>query len=90
MNLIIQISTLDNDESLRRMENVADSLKNPATDGQLELVKKLAKPMRKKTDIDELIKEQNWKPVNPEEFDRLIKEIDIQEPLEQLIADIGK
>ena len=90
VNLIVEITHLDDEKSLRKIKTAIDEVKNRPTREQLELLEKLAKPMREKTDIDELIKEQNWKPVNREEFDKLVKELDIQEPIEQLIADIGK
>jgi negative regulator of sigma E activity len=89
-NLLVRISKLDREEAVLQVEKVVDLVEKYPTEKQLETLKKLAKPMRKKTDINELIKEQNWKPINREEFDKMIKEIDIQEPLEQLIADIGK
>jgi hypothetical protein len=75
---------------VRKVEDVVDAVAKRPSEKQLELLEKLAKPIRKNLDIEELIKEQNWKPINREEFDRLVKELDIQEPIEQLIADIGK
>lgn len=75
---------------MRRIEEAVEIVERRLTEKQLEMLKKLARPIRAKLDLEELKREQNWKPVNREEFDRLVKEIDIQEPLEQLIADIGK
>lgn len=90
IDLIVEITHLDDEISLRRLRENIQEIKKQPTEKQLEMLEKLAKPIRKKTDIDELIKEQNWKGVNREKFDRLVKEMDIKEPLEQLIADIGK
>lgn len=90
IDLIVQITKLDDEESVRQVKDFVEHLEKRPTEKQLEMLKKLAKPMRKKLDLEELKREQNWKPINREEFDRLVKEIDIQEPLEQLIADIGK
>jgi hypothetical protein len=88
MNLIVRISKLDKEESVRQVENVVDIVEQHPTEKQLEMLEKLAKPMRKKLNLEELKREQNWKPINRAEFDRLVKELDIQEPLEQLLADI--
>lgn len=88
IELIVQITNLDNEEAVRQVENFVGFLNQQPTAEQLEMIKKVAKPIRKKLNVADLIREQNWKPIDREEFDRLIKEIDIQEPLEQLLADI--
>ncbi len=90
INLIVEITHLDNEESVRQIETVVGKIKKRPTENQLEMLKKLAKPIRKKIDLEELKREQNWKPIDRQEFDRLVREIDIQEPLEQLLDDIGK
>ncbi len=90
INLIVEITHLDNEESVRQIEDAVGKIKKRPTENQLEMLKKLAKPIRKKVDLEELKRKQNWKPIDREEFDRLVREIDIQEPLEQLLADIGK
>jgi hypothetical protein len=90
INLIVEITHLDDEASLRQIRENINEIKKQPTEKQLEMLEKLAKPIRKKTDINELIKEQNWKGVNRKKFDRLVREMDIKEPLSQLIADIGK
>ena len=50
-----------------------------------DVLRKLAKPMRKKLDIEELKREQNWQPVDKERFFLKIKELDVQESLEELL-----
>jgi hypothetical protein len=87
-NLNFRITKIDKEESLRQIEKVIDLVEHSPNKKQSELLKKLAKPMRKKLDLKELKREQNWKPINRKEFDRLVMELDIQEPLEQLLADI--
>lgn len=89
-NLIVRISRLDKEESVEQVEAVVSIVESLPSVSQLEILRKIAKPMREKLNIGDLIKEQDWKPIDREEFDRLVKEIDIQEPIEQLIADIGK
>jgi hypothetical protein len=46
--------------------------------------------MKKTLDVEEMKREQNWKPVDPEEWHRLAEELDIQEPIEQLLAQLTK
>jgi hypothetical protein len=87
-NLNFRITKIDKEESLRQIEKVIDLVEHSPNKKQSELLKKLAKPMRKKLDLEELKREQNWKPIDRKEFDRLVMELDIQEPLEQLLADI--
>ncbi len=89
-NLIVRILKLDKEETVQKVAEFVELVENSPTEKQLEMLKTLAKPMRKKLDLEELKREQNWKPIDRKEFDRLVSEIDIQEPLEQLIADIGK
>ena len=91
MDLIVQITLLDNEESVRQVEDFVNDLEKRPTERQLEMLKKIAKPMRKKLNIDELIKEQNWKPSSQEEIDKIIKDFDWQisdEEFLQLLEDI--
>ncbi len=91
INLIVRISKLDREEAVRKIEETVNFVEHQPTAKQSEMLKKLAaRPMREKTDVNELIREQNWQPIDRKKFDNLIREIDIQEPLYQLIADIGR
>jgi hypothetical protein len=40
--------------------------------------------------VEEMKREQNWKPIDREEWDRLVKDLDIQEPIEELLAPLTK
>jgi hypothetical protein len=87
-NLNFRITKIDKEESLRQIEKVIDLVEHSPNKKQMEMLKELSKPIKEKTDIEEMIREQNWKPIDRKEFDRLVKELDIQEPLEQLLSDI--
>ncbi|WP_353481220.1 hypothetical protein [Haliscomenobacter sp.] len=50
------------------------------------ILEQLAKPIRAGFDLEEMKREQGYQPINKAEFDQLIKEPDIQEPLEDLLA----
>lgn len=88
MDLIVQITLLNDEESVRQVEDFVSDLEKRPAEWQLEKLKKLAKPMRKKIDIEELKREQNWKPSSQAEIDELIEKINLQEPIEQLLEDI--
>ncbi len=51
---------------------------------------KVFRPMRKEITVEELIKEQNYQGFNREEFDKLAQELDIQEPIEELLTILNK
>ncbi len=58
--------------------------------GPDELLTKVAKPMRKTVTIEELAREQNYKGIEPDEFQRIVERLDIQEPLDELLAALTK
>jgi hypothetical protein len=55
-----------------------------------DLLKTLNRPIKKTLDIDALKKAKNYKGVNRERFNRLIKEINITEPIELLISQLNQ
>ncbi|MCC6724638.1 MAG: hypothetical protein IT258_09015 [Saprospiraceae bacterium] len=81
--LISQITSLKDEAEIARLEVVFKNL----TAGD-ELLRKLAKPMRKHLKVEELVKEQGFKGVDRKKFDALIAAIDVQEPIEELLAAI--
>lgn len=88
-NLILQIQGLKDEESVRQIENALDDLnKKGITEKQRELLEKLAKPIRKKLDIDELIKEQNWKPTSSKEIEEIIKDFNWEISDEDFIREL--
>ena len=88
-NLILQIQGLKDEESVLQVENALDDLnKKGITEKQRELLEKLAKPIRKKLDIDELIKEQNWKPTSSKEIEEIIKDFNWEISDEDFIREL--
>jgi|GEM_PF-398971 len=77
---IKQIADLQDEDILKKVELLLDSSKNVDP-----MVESLLKPIKEKIDIEQLKKEQNYQSFDKKEIDRLIKEIDLQEPLEDLI-----
>ena len=49
------------------------------------ILRELNKPIKEKLDLEEVKKEQNFEEVDKEEIEALIKEADIQEPIEELL-----
>jgi hypothetical protein len=78
--LIEKITSLQDEEVLNKLELVL----NEYSRGNLILME-IVKPIREKLDIEQLKKEQNYQGFDKEEVDRLIKEIDLQEPIEELL-----
>lgn len=78
--LIQQITILKSEADLARLEVVFNSLD---TDGLL--LQKLARPMRKHLRVEDLVKEQGFKGVERKKFDALVKELDIKEPIGELL-----
>jgi hypothetical protein len=58
------------------------------TDKINELLKTINRPIKPRLDLDELKKAKNYKGVNRKRFDRLVREINLTEPIEQLIAQL--
>ena len=80
LDLITKITLVESEALLSKLEVFFDQIQ----DKEL-LLKALSAPIRKKTDLNAIIKEQNYSGFNRKKFDKLIKEIDIQEPVEELI-----
>jgi hypothetical protein len=78
--LIEKITSLQDEEVLNKLE----LLLKEYSSGNAILME-IVKPMREELDIEQLKLEQNYKGFNKEEIDQLIKEIDIQEPIEDLL-----
>ena len=78
--LIEKITSLQDEEVLNKLE----LLLKEYSSGNATLME-IVKPMREELDIEQLKLEQNYKGFNKEEVDQLIKEIDIQEPIEDLL-----
>jgi len=77
---------------IEQLMNVSDeaTIKNLETIFQTYLegvksIKHLIKPTREKLDIEELIKEQNYKGADKKRIDTLIDDMAIEEPIEDLL-----
>jgi hypothetical protein len=82
-HLISLIIALQDEDSLAALEAYL-AQKDTLNTNDL-LLTKLAKPMRKTISVEELVKEQDYKSPSFESVRKLAREIDIQEPIEDLL-----
>ena len=88
IDLIVHITKLNDEDSARQIKDFVEDLEKRPTEKQLEMLKKMAKPMREKLDIEELIQEQNWKPSSNEEIEEIIKDFNWEISLEDFIKEL--
>ena len=80
--LIQEILKLDNEQDVTKMEQQVQSIK------QLTDIQAAIKPIRKSLAIEQMIEEQNYTPIKREEFFKKAEQLQIEEPLEKLLADL--
>ena len=78
--LIKLITGLDNELIIEKLEELLDQL-----DDEDKLLFRLSKPIKDRLDIEQLIKEQNFKHPTKEELDSIMEEAAIEEPIEDLL-----
>lgn len=79
--LIERITDIQSEQVLHKIEQVLNDL---AT--ERDIISELHQPIAEKLDLAALIQEKNYQGVDRVEFDRLIQEMNIQEPVEELLA----
>ncbi|MCO6488658.1 MAG: hypothetical protein J5I98_09590 [Phaeodactylibacter sp.] len=82
LHLIKRIMEIDDESIIDKIDELVGE--KPEKDIYPILIK-LSKPIEKKIDIEKVKKEQNFQPIDKDEINRLIKEADIQEPIEELL-----
>lgn len=55
-----------------------------------DVLRKINLPIRKKLNLDEIKKAKNYKGVNRERFNALVKETNIAEPIDVLVAQLSR
>lgn len=78
--LISKITELESEEELAELEQHINLLRAKQRFGDF------IKPTRETISVEELKREQNYKPINKAEFDALVVELDIPESIEELLA----
>lgn len=87
LNIIKVIMSIDNDDALRKIENQAIKIKSQI---KIPNVFDAVKPIRENITIDQIVKEQNYKPITYQEFRKKADEIEWEESLEELLEMLTK
>ena len=82
LHLIKRIMEIDDESIIDKIDELVGERLEKDIDS---ILRKMSKPIEKKLDIEKVKKEQNFQPIDKDEIERLIKEADIQEPIEELL-----
>lgn len=82
LHLIKRIMEIDDESIIDKIDELVGERPDKDIDS---ILRKMSKPIEKKLDIEKVKKEQNFQPIDKAEIERLIKEADIQEPIEELL-----
>jgi DNA modification methylase len=75
-----QIKSIQNEETLEAVNAMLKALSTK------QLIHQITKPKRENLTVEDLIKEQNYKGFDRAGFDKLVAELAVQEPIEELLA----
>lgn len=78
--LIQEIMKLDNEEVLSKLEEEVEAIQKE------EVFWTAIKPLRKTITLEQMIKEQNYKPIEKDEFFKMVDELEIEESIEELLS----
>lgn len=84
IHLIDKIIHLENDACLSEIEHIV--LSTGKSIPEPDILSRLSVSIAPKLDLEAIKKKQNYQGFNRVEFDRLISEMNIQEPIEELLA----
>jgi len=79
---------IQNEDMLNKFEDEAIKLKD--NDNGKPNITDAIKPVRKNLSLEQLKKEQNYQPISYETFRQLADKIEIEEPIEELLALLTK
>jgi transcriptional regulator of NAD metabolism len=94
IELIAFIALLQQEEAINAIEKIVQQYKfYGKTEPNLHIVSEsdveyFKRPIRESITVDDLVREQNWKPIDEAKMDALVKKMDIQEPIELLMAQL--
>ncbi|MFK7969818.1 MAG: hypothetical protein AB8F95_05595 [Bacteroidia bacterium] len=76
------------DAALREIASFIRQKEEPTEEVDDTYLMSLVKPIRKKTDIEALVKEQGFRSISSEEWDEMLKGFESDESLEDLLAQL--
>jgi hypothetical protein len=77
-------------ESIHVVVGKAVDTREKKEDSSPDLLKSINRPIKKRLDLDLLKKAKKYKGVDRERFNKLVKEINIIEPIDLLIAQLSR
>jgi hypothetical protein len=78
--LIQEIMKLDSEEALAKLEEEVEAIQ------QEEVFWVAIRPLRKTITVEQMIKEQNYQPIERDEFFKMVDELEIEESIEELLS----
>jgi len=94
--IINMLQLVNNQKILKHIELILQKeLQDTSTTKETDTVQKLmlqqmAKPMRRTMTVEQLKKEQNHQPLSKKEYNKMVKDLNIQEPIEDLMHMLTK
>ena len=79
--IFTKIANIQDEGLLQKVKDMLESISK-----ENDLLQRVIKPIREKVTVKDLIKEQNYKGFDRVGFDKLIAQLDIQHPIEELLA----
>jgi hypothetical protein len=83
---LLRLKLPSKQKAKQKVANVAVETPSPKEMALSAFEAGIIKPLRKDLTLQELLKEQNFKGFDRQEMDRLAKEVNIQEPIGELLA----
>jgi len=84
LKLIEEIMQLKQEQSLQKIEEAIKTLSE--AEKKSEKFKKTIKPTRQSISVQEMIKEQQYKPIKKDKFYKKVSKLNIKEPLDELLS----
>ncbi len=79
--VIQQISSLSDDKILMQIERFLKQVS-----GDMAVIQKYVRPIRKKTDVNALIRKKNYKGIDKKELKRITQSFDVPQSTDELLA----
>ena len=79
--IFAKIVGIQNEAVLQRVKEMLESISKDN-----DLLYRVVKPVKEKITVEDLIQQQNYKGFDRAAFDKLVTELDIQDPIEELLA----
>jgi len=87
LNIIKVIMSIDNAQALDQLEEQVIQLKRQTEQPDIAAA---IRPIRKNVTLEQIVEEQNYKPISYQEFRKKADEIEWEEPLEELLGMLTK